>query len=119
MKIAFALILSFLATVSSAKTDFDPIKYPKICIGALTSYQEEQGLDVDRRTKIAEQVTYFVHLDFKAEGRGTPTFIDRTFYPILKLRDRVEREFNMFELTDIRKTCQQAYKGGCDLLECR
>jgi len=108
MKFVFALIFSLLATVTYAEMDFDPVEYPIVCVGALTSYQEEQGLNIDKRTTIAEQVTFFLEKEYRSTGRPVPSIFERVFL-VSKLRKRVENDFNMLELTDIRKKCQQSY----------
>lgn len=99
------LSLSF-GTAALAANDKNII--PSLCVGALTSYQEELSWSqTTKREQIAKQADYFIALHYQSEGQAFPGLLERVFF-VNKMRERVEQNFNMFELPEIRKTCQEA-----------
>ena len=104
MRYLFAFIVAAAAS-SVFAVDFDPQKFPQICVGSLTSKQEQLPLTaIDKKFQIAMQVDEYLKIWFAQNDQSPPNALVR-LTTVNKTREMIERDFNALQIAQINETC--------------
>ena len=104
MKRIRLVILACLASPVFA-VDFDPKKFPQICVGSLTSKQEQLPFTaIEKKFQIAMQVDEFLKIWFAQNDQSPPNAFVR-LTTVNKAREMIERDFNVLQIAQINETC--------------
>jgi len=101
-------LLAFIVAAAASPVfavDFDPKKFPQICVGSLTSKQEQLPFTaIDKKLQIAMQVDEFLKIWFAQNDQSPPNAFVR-LTTVNKALEMIERDFNVLQIAQINETC--------------
>tara|TARA_B100001059_G_C17455714_1_gene389630 strand:+ start:150 stop:482 length:333 start_codon:yes stop_codon:yes gene_type:complete len=98
----FALIF---AGSKSIAVEFDPAEFPQICVGSLTTEQEQLPMTaVNEKLELALKVDEFLKIWFAKNNQDPPNAFVRLM-TVNKTREMIEKDFNVIEILQFNQKC--------------